>query len=107
MKRGPPRTAVRSVARKAVATGGAAAARTSNVAEEVTDESRASFQRSFETIIDPLVLLRPVRGDAEEIVDFLYEEANAAACHDNGLKREELVGMRVLGSLTHVPPAGL
>jgi PAS domain S-box-containing protein len=106
VKRAPPSLPRESIVRKASPTSGDAG-NGSEITREATDESRGSFQRSFETIIDPLVLLRPVRGQADEIVDFVYEDANAAACEDNGLTRQALVGMRVLGPLTHVPPAGL
>jgi DNA-binding response OmpR family regulator len=40
------------------------------------------------------VLLRPLRDQAGEIVDFVYEYANDAACETNVLEREGLVGMR-------------
>jgi len=53
------------------------------------------FHTSIETLIDPFVLLRPVRDGAGAIVDFVYEYANDAACETNVPAREELVGMRV------------
>jgi PAS domain S-box-containing protein len=65
------------------------------------------FQTSIETLIDPLVLLRPVRDEAGEIVDFVYEYANDAACDANVLAREELRGMRMLERTTQLAPVGL
>ena len=65
------------------------------------------FQSSIETLIDPFVLLRPLRDVAGEIVDFVYEYANDAACEANVLAREELVGMRVLERVTQLAPVGL
>jgi PAS domain S-box-containing protein len=65
------------------------------------------FHTSIETLIDPFVLLRPVRDQAGAIVDFVYEYANDAACETNVLAREELVGMRVLERVTQLAPVGL
>jgi PAS domain S-box-containing protein len=65
------------------------------------------FHTSIETLIDPFVLLRPVRDQAGAIVDFVYEYANDAACEANVLAREELVGMRVLERVTQLAPVGL
>jgi PAS domain S-box-containing protein len=65
------------------------------------------FHTSIETLIDPFVLLRPVRDEARVIVDFVYEYANDAACETNVLAREELVGMRVLERVTQLAPVGL
>jgi PAS domain S-box-containing protein len=65
------------------------------------------FHTSIETLIDPFVLLRPVRDPAGAVVDFVYEYANDAACETNVLGREELVGMRVLERVTQLAPVGL
>ena len=81
--------------------------RAREAAERAVRESQARFQTSIETLIDPFVLLRPVRDEAGQIVDFVYEYANDAACETNVLAREELVGMRVLERFTPLAPAGL
>jgi PAS domain S-box-containing protein len=65
------------------------------------------FVASIESLIDPFVLLRPVRDQAGEIVDFVYEYANDAACETNLIVHEELVGTRVLERLTQLAPVGL
>jgi PAS domain S-box-containing protein len=65
------------------------------------------FHTSIETLIDPFVLLRPLRDQAGRIVDFVYEYANDAACESNVLAREELVGMRVRERVTQLAPVGL
>jgi PAS domain S-box-containing protein len=65
------------------------------------------FHTSIETMIDPFVLLRPVRHESGEIVDFFYEYANDAACEANVLAREELLGMRMLDRSTQLAPVGL
>ena len=57
---------------------------------------------------DPWVLLDPVREPATgRIVDFVYADANNAACTANGLRREQLLGMRVLELFPDHAPRGL
>ena len=63
-------------------------------------------EESVGSPMDPFVLLRPSRQD-DEIVDFVYEYANDAACDANVLWREELVGTRMLERLTQLAPVGL
>lgn len=77
------------------------------VADAAVDGTQDSFQWSFKTMIDPVVLLRPIRDAAGVIVDFAYEDANDAACDENELPRETLVGMRVLGPRAHAVVTGL
>ncbi len=62
---------------------------------------------SVGALIDPFVLLRPVREPGGVIVDFVYEYANGAACDANVLAPEELVGTRMLERLTQLAPVGL
>jgi PAS domain S-box-containing protein len=52
------------------------------------------------------VLLPPLRDVSGQIVDFVYEYANDAACEAN-VAREELVGTRVVDRVTQVAPSGL
>ena len=47
-------------------------------------------------LIDPHVMLKPVRDAAANIVDFTVTSANPAACAYAGTTREELVGKRIL-----------
>jgi PAS domain S-box-containing protein len=65
------------------------------------------FHASIETLIDPFVLLTPLRDEAGGIVDFVYEYTNEAACETNVLGREELLGMRMLERVTQLAPVGL
>jgi PAS domain S-box-containing protein len=67
----------------------------------------ACFDVSVGSLIDPFVLLRPVREPDGVIVDFVYEYANLAACDANGLVPEELVGTFMLGRVTQLAPLGL
>jgi signal transduction histidine kinase len=55
----------------------------------------------LETDFDPRLILHPVRNDEDRVVDFLIAEANEAACADNRLPREELVGQRLTKLLPH------
>ena len=59
------------------------------------DESERR-QALLETLLDPHVLLRAVRDDAGVIVDFIYVDANDAACEYNHTAREQLMGARLL-----------
>jgi PAS domain S-box-containing protein len=64
------------------------------------------FDTSVGSLIDPFVLLRPLR-EGGKIVDFVYEYTNDAACEANVLAREELVGTRMLERPTQLAPVGL
>ena len=57
----------------------------------------------LDSLLDPHVLLTAVRDEAGEIVDFVFADANQAACDFNGLPYDRLVGTRLL---THHPAAG-
>jgi PAS domain S-box-containing protein len=70
-------------------------------------ECEERFHTSLETLIDPFVLLAPLRDEAGGIVDFVYEYANEAACETNVLGREELVGMSMLERVTQLAPVSL
>ena len=69
-------------------------------------ENRERSRTSADTLIDPFVLLRPLRDVSGQIVDFVYEYANDAAC-DANVAREGLVGTRVVDRVTQVAPSGL
>lgn len=50
----------------------------------------------LETLLDPHLTLDAVRDDDHAITDFLYVDANTAACDYLGMVRERLIGMRLL-----------
>jgi len=83
------------------------------VAREITEagrdkrENEERFHGCVEKLIDPLVLLRPVRDDAGRIVDFVYAYANDAARKTEVLGRKELVGRRVLELFEQIGAGGL
>jgi PAS domain-containing protein len=64
------------------------------------------FRALVETLIDPSVLLRPLRDHDGEVVEFVYEYANPSACEASGLARGELVGSRMLSRVTQLALAG-
>jgi hypothetical protein len=64
------------------------------------------FDTSVGSLIDPFVLLRPLR-EGGKVVDFVYEFTNDAACEANVVAREELIGTRMLQRLTQLAPVGL
>jgi CheY-like chemotaxis protein len=76
-------------------------------AEDEVRDSQERFQALVETLTDPSVLLSPLRDAEGEVVEFVYEYANDAACEASVLAREELVGSRMLGRLAQLAPAGL
>ena len=53
------------------------------------------FRTSLETLIDPFLLLRPLRDEDGRVVDFEIEFANRAACAARPAGHQELVGDRV------------
>lgn len=66
------------------------------VAQErlVTDQIR--LRATLDSLLDPHVMMKPVRDETEVITDFEISEANAAACAYQGTTRDRLVGRRLL-----------
>ena len=62
---------------------------------ELAAEQRR-FKPALNSLIDPHVLLKPVRNDSGRIIDFLYLDANPAACTWSGMDRAHLVGRCLL-----------
>ena len=65
-------------------------------AEEQAERERSRFQASIEAMLDPQILLAPIRDADGEIVDYVYLEANQAACTYNAMTRDQTVGARLL-----------
>jgi hypothetical protein len=74
-----------------------------HAAVQAMHESEEHFQSAIEMLIDPFVLLKPLRDKAGEISDFVYEYAKNAA-HDPDGRGQDLVGMGVLERLTQLVP---
>ena len=60
---------------------------------------RANLRATVDSLLDPHVLLSAVRDPAGQIVDFVYADANPAACVYNRLSYRGLIGARLLDLL--------
>ena len=81
-------------------------------AEEVTArlalaEAVRQLRAALEAMLDPLVVLEPVRDESGRIVDFIYVDANAAALRHNRATREQLIGAHLRDVLPGHEAAGL
>ncbi len=70
-------------------------------------ESFGPFLVALDGLLDPFVLLTPVRSPSGQIVDFRYAYANRAACAYNQVTRDDLVGSSLLALLPEHSRAGL
>ncbi|HET7902844.1 MAG TPA: diguanylate cyclase [Candidatus Nanopelagicales bacterium] len=68
-------------------------------AEEHARAAGALLRATVDAFPDPWVYLVAVRSPDGAIVDFVYADANRAACEHNGTTREELLGRRLLDVL--------
>lgn len=75
--------------------------------EAELEKSRALLRGVLDSMLDPWVLLDPVRNEHDRIVDFTFVDANQAACDANGLSRAELLGKSLLALLPEHEPRGL
>lgn len=65
-----------------------------DVTEEVQAQER--LRALIDTMLDPWVLMEALRDADGRIVDFVYRDANSAACRYNRLEHDELVGRTLL-----------
>jgi PAS domain S-box-containing protein len=77
------------------------------LAREAAQADRAILRATVDSLLDPQVRLDPVRDQSGQIVDFVYVDANPAACAYNGMDYEDLVGTRLLDLLPGHAGAGL
>jgi diguanylate cyclase (GGDEF)-like protein/PAS domain S-box-containing protein len=61
------------------------------------EESEERLRATLDAMLDPHVVLEAVRDDTGRIVDFVFLDANAAAAEFNGLSRDDLIGVPLLG----------
>jgi len=66
-------------------------------AHDALHEGEARVRAILDSLLDPHVLLQAVRDQKGHIVDFVFADANPAACEFNGLACEELIGTPLLG----------
>ncbi|MEI6623025.1 MAG: PAS domain S-box protein, partial [Actinomycetes bacterium] len=77
------------------------------LAREQLNAERARLRATLDSLLDPHVLLEAVRDGSGEIVDFVYTDANPAACTYNGLAYRDLMGARLLELLPGHVASGL
>lgn len=76
-------------------------------ARTLLSRSEDRLRATMDTLLDPHVVLQAVRDGTGQIVDFLYTEANEAACEYNGMSYQQLVGTRLLDLLPGQADAGI
>ena len=76
-------------------------------AQEALQLERARLATTLDSLLDPYLTLQPLRNGVGGVVDFLILDANAAACSDLGLQREQLSGAGLLERLPAHAEAGL
>ena len=69
--------------------------------------SRHLLRVVADAMLDPQVLLEPVRDSQGRVVDFLYVEVNRATCEYLGLSRDELLGHGLMSKSPGIAEAGL
>jgi len=65
-------------------------------ARQEAQAGEAVLRATLDSLLDPHVLLEAVRDESGQIVDFVYVDANPAACAYNGIDSQDLVGARLL-----------
>lgn len=76
-------------------------------AREQAQQRQERVQATLDSLLDPSVLLEAVRDEDGRIIDFVYADANAAACSYNQMSRAELIGARLLDTLPRQAGASL
>jgi PAS domain S-box-containing protein len=65
-------------------------------AREAAKAGEAALRATLDSLMDPHVLLEAVRDETGQIVDFVYVDANPAACAYNHIDYQSLIGTRLL-----------
>jgi len=76
-------------------------------AQEELQLERARLATTLDSLLDPHLTLHPRRNAAGSVGDFVILDANAAACADLGLQRDQLSGAGLLERLPAHAEAGL
>jgi diguanylate cyclase (GGDEF)-like protein/PAS domain S-box-containing protein len=71
------------------------------------EAERSTARAVLDSLLDPHVILEAIRDGSGTIVDFRYTEANDAACRDDRMERDQLVGARLMDLFPGHGPAGL
>lgn len=75
------------------------------MAETVLERNRV--RATLDSLLDPHVVLRAMRDAAGQITDFIFVDANEAACQYNRLLRPQLLGRRLMEMLPAHAATGL
>jgi diguanylate cyclase (GGDEF)-like protein/PAS domain S-box-containing protein len=76
-------------------------------ARTALEAERTRLHATLDSLLDPHVSLEAVRDPQGRIADFIFTDANEAACRYNKMDREHLVGMRLLELLPAHRASGL
>ena len=76
-------------------------------ASERAERAERELRGVVDSLFDPWVQLNAVRDADGVIVDFVYADANDAACRANHLSRDELIGRNLLSLLPEHGSSGL
>ena len=76
-------------------------------AEKALVAESAILRATVDSLLDPHVRFGLVRDEVGQIIDFVFEDANAAACEYNKMTYEELIGTRLLDLLPGHTATGL
>lgn len=74
---------------------------------EAVKAERVRLKATLDSLLEPLALVQPVRGKDGHVTDFIYADANPAACGWMQTDREHLLGGRMLELFPGVETAGL
>lgn len=74
---------------------------------EAVKAERARLKATLDSLLEPLVLVQPVRGKDGHVTDFIYADANPAACAWLQIDHDQLLGGRMLELFPGVETAGL
>ena len=74
---------------------------------QLAENKKAMLQATLDSLLDPHVLLTAVRDQDGNIIDFIYAEANQAACSYNKIERDQLIGARLLEILPGQAGSGM
>jgi PAS domain S-box-containing protein len=65
-------------------------------AQEAAEAGEAALRATLDSLLDPHVRLEAVRDESGQITDFVYVDANPAACAYNRIDYQDLIGRRLL-----------
>ncbi len=78
-----------------------------NVGDDEQAALRARLQATIDSFLDPHVFIQAIRDERGVIVDFVYLDANEAACVYNNRTREDMIGARLLDILPGHASSGI